>query len=56
MNNLSSTSFSNERLSDITFSHRKLILEGNCDKAPGQIIKQYIYELAEYTIETSSGD
>ena len=28
--------------------HRGLILEGNCDKAPGQNIKQYIYQLAEY--------
>jgi len=27
--------------------HRELILDGKCDKAPGQKIKQYIYQLAE---------
>ena len=27
--------------------HRELILEGKRDKAPGQKIKQYIYQLAE---------
>ena len=27
--------------------HRELILQGKCDKAPGQKNKQYIYQLAE---------
>ena len=28
-------------------AHRELILEGKCDEAPWQKIKQYIYQLAE---------
>ena len=28
--------------------HRELILDGKCDKAPVQKIKQFIYQLAEY--------
>ena len=27
--------------------HSKLILEGKCDRAPGQKIRQYVYQLAE---------
>ena len=29
------------------YMHRELILKGKFDKAPGQKIKQYIYQLAE---------
>ena len=38
----------------ISLAHRKLILEGKCDKAPGQKIKQYIFQLIAECIQLKS--